>query len=76
MQQVSKSKFKARALELLRQVEASGEPVIITDHGKPTVEVRPYHPLERSPLEILKGSVTRYADPTEPVADDEWEMLR
>ena len=38
---ISKSNFKAKALEIFRQVEASGEPVVITDHGEPKLEVRP-----------------------------------
>jgi antitoxin (DNA-binding transcriptional repressor) of toxin-antitoxin stability system len=32
---VSKSQFKARALEFFRQVETTGEPLIVTDHGEP-----------------------------------------
>lgn len=73
--QVSKSKFKAKALEMFRAVESTGESVVVTDHGKPTIEVRPYREMERSPLEVLKGSVIEYADPTEPVAEGEWEGL-
>jgi len=73
--QVSKSEFKAKALEFFRQVESSGTPLIITDHGNPSIEIRPYHITERSPLDILNGSVTEYIDPTEPVADDDWEAL-
>ena len=42
--QVSKSRIKAQALELFRQVEASAEPLVGTDHGRPTLEVRPYRP--------------------------------
>ena len=74
--QVSKSEFKAKALEYFRQVESSGQSVIVTDHGMPTVEVRPYHANERNPLEILRGSVVRYTNPLEPVADDDWEALK
>lgn len=48
--QISKTEFKARALKYFRQIEASGEPVIVTDHSKPTLEVRPYRELERDPL--------------------------
>lgn len=74
-EQVSKSEFKARALELFRRVEASGEVVIVTDHGKPTVEIRRYRETARRPLEVLKGSVTAYTDPTQPVASEDWEAL-
>ena len=73
---VSKSQFKAKALEYFRQVEATGESVIVTDHGKPTLEVRPYRDHKRTPFEILRGSVVRYDDPIEPVAMDEWEEAK
>ncbi|MES9901915.1 MAG: hypothetical protein ABW168_04420 [Sedimenticola sp.] len=73
--QVSKSQFKAKALELFRRVESSGDAVIVTDHGKPTIEVRRYRKIERNPLDILKGSVTEYTNPTEPVGEGDWEVL-
>ena len=76
-QQVSKSRFKAQALELFRQVEASGEPLVITDHGRPTLEVRPYRPArpDANPLEELRGSVLRFDDPFAPVGKNNWEAL-
>lgn len=73
--EVSKSQFKAKALEILRRVEATGEPVLITDHGKPTIEVRRHRALGRSPLDLLRGSVVDYVDPTEPVGEQDWEAL-
>jgi antitoxin (DNA-binding transcriptional repressor) of toxin-antitoxin stability system len=73
---VSKSEFKARALEFFRQVEASGESVIVTDHGRPTLEVRPYRGRDRNPLDVLRGSVVRYENPTEPVAEGDWEAAQ
>ncbi|MBN3753266.1 type II toxin-antitoxin system Phd/YefM family antitoxin [Paraburkholderia sp. Tr-20389] len=73
---VSKTEFKAKALEFFRQIEASGESVIVTDHGKPVLEVRPYRSVERSPLELLRGSVVRYDNPTDPVADGDWEAAQ
>ena len=75
--EVSKSQFKAKALEIFRQVEATGEPVIVTNHGKPTIEVRKHRVIERTPpLQLLKGSVIEYIDPGEPVGEDDWEMLK
>jgi antitoxin (DNA-binding transcriptional repressor) of toxin-antitoxin stability system len=76
-QQISKSRFKAQALELFRQVEASGEPLVITDHGRPTLEVRPYRPArpDANPLEELRGSVLRFDDPFVPVGENDWEAL-
>jgi antitoxin (DNA-binding transcriptional repressor) of toxin-antitoxin stability system len=74
--QVSKSEFKAKALEFFRQIEASGESVVVTDHGKPALEVRTYRSMERNPLDVLRGSVVRYENPTEPVAEGEWEAAQ
>lgn len=70
MRRVSKSQFKAKALELFRQVEASGESVIVTDQGRPAIEVRRYRTDPRSPLERLHGSVIELTDPFEPVWED------
>ena len=72
MLQVPKSKFKARALGLFRLVELTGESIIVTDHGKPTIEVRPYRTVEQNPLDRLRGSVIDYVDPMEPVGIDDW----
>ncbi|MFT4197036.1 MAG: type II toxin-antitoxin system prevent-host-death family antitoxin [Pseudoxanthomonas sp.] len=74
--QVSKSQFRARALEYLRQVETDGQPILVTDHGKPTLEIRRYQPRERAPLDVLRGSVLRHDAPTEPVAENDWGALR
>ncbi len=74
--QVSKSQFKAKALELFRQVERSGEPLVVTDHGHPKLEVRPYTAVTRRPLDVLRGSVLCYDNPTAPVAEDDWEALQ
>ena len=76
--QVSKSHFKAHALELFRQVEASGETLVVTDHGRPTVEVRPYRPATRSAADsfaLLRGSVPHFDEPFAPVGVDDWDAM-
>jgi antitoxin (DNA-binding transcriptional repressor) of toxin-antitoxin stability system len=70
---VSKSQFKARALEFFRQVETTGEPLIVTDHGQPKLEIRRYASSVRNPLDVLRASVLRYERPTDPVGDDDWD---
>ena len=72
---VTKSQFKARAFEYLRKVEESGIPVVITDRGRPTIEIRPYRTDRRSPLEILRGSVVEFKGPLESVAENDWDTL-
>ncbi len=73
---VSKTEFKARALELFRQVEATGEPLVVTDHGKPALEIRPYRKDDRAALARLRGSVVRFDQPLSPVGEDLWEAAQ
>ena len=73
MEPISKTDFKAHALEVLRDIEQSGKSRIITDRGKPTLEIRKLRQQPASPMEVLKGTVIKFDDATEPVADDEWE---
>ncbi len=70
---VSKSRFKARALELFRQVERTGEPIVITHRGRPVLTVTPYREEPDDALRVLRDSVARYDAPYEPVGSDEWE---
>ena len=74
-QTVSKSRFKARALELFRQVERTGGELIITDRGRPVLKVVPYAAEPARLLSELRESVVRYDDPEEPVAPEAWEAL-
>ena len=73
--EISKTEFKARALEILRRIESSDESMVITDHGKPRVELRRYTPAVENPLNRLRGSVTRYDDPLAPVGEGDWQAL-
>ena len=73
MPTVSKSRFKAQALELFRQVERTGKPITITDRGKPVLKLVPYRADPDSGLKVLRESVVKYRAPMKPVADDEWE---
>ncbi|HEX5761304.1 MAG TPA: type II toxin-antitoxin system prevent-host-death family antitoxin [Thermoanaerobaculia bacterium] len=73
---VSKSRFKAQALEYLREVEKSGKELVITDHGRPVLKVVPYTEDPAAVLESLRGSVLRYDDPLEPVGVEIWETSR
>lgn len=70
---VSKSKFKARALELFRQVERTGQPLVITDRGVPVLQLVPYREDPRQALKALRDTVVKYQAPTEPVGEEDWE---
>jgi|SaaInlV_165m_DNA_1040744.scaffolds.fasta_scaffold196038_1 antitoxin (DNA-binding transcriptional repressor) of toxin-antitoxin stability system len=73
METISKSDFKAHALEVLREIEQSGSPRIITDRGRPTLEIRKLRRQLLDPRQVLKGTVVKYESPEAPVAEDDWE---
>jgi len=79
---VSKSEFKAKAQELFRRIEATGETVVITDHGRPRLEIRLFSGKPdggESADEVfapLRGLIVRYDDPFEPICLDDWEALK
>jgi antitoxin (DNA-binding transcriptional repressor) of toxin-antitoxin stability system len=73
MQTVAKSEFKARMLESMRGIEATGEEIIVTDHGKPCIVVGPYV-AKRDVREVfgdLGGRLVLHEDPDLPTMD-EW----
>jgi prevent-host-death family protein len=64
---VSKSKFKAKALEYFRRAEETGEAIVVTDKGRPVLKIVPYREAKGNPRARLRGSVLRYVRATEPV---------
>lgn len=73
---VSKSQFKPKALEFFRLIEESGETLIITDRGKPVLKVMPYSENTEDSMKILRHSVLKFDNPTEPVAPEDWLALK
>ena len=73
---ISKSQFKPRSLEYFRLIEESGETMIITDRGKPVLKILPYKADPEDRLKVLRNSVLKYDDPTEPVAAEDWKALQ
>ncbi len=81
MNQIAKSQFDAATLALLEQVARSGEPLIVTDEGVAVFEIRPCPKPEvvvdrESVMDMLRGSILHYDDPFEPVAEDDWDVLK
>jgi len=76
MKSVSKSTLKAKALQYFREVEQSGEPLVVTDRGKPVLQIVPFRGDPDAARRALEGSVLLYDDATEPLAVEDWEALR
>ncbi|MGD9158654.1 MAG: type II toxin-antitoxin system Phd/YefM family antitoxin [Desulfobacteraceae bacterium] len=73
---ISKSRFKPNALKYFRHIEKTGKELIITDHGKPTLKIVPYNDNPMDTLKSLRNTVVEYIDPMEPVAEEDWEVLK
>ena len=68
MTSVSKSKLKARMLQIFREIEQSGEELIVTDHGQPVLRIQAIAK-RRSVEEVfgaLQGQVTYREDVNAP----------
>lgn len=70
---ISKSKLKARMLEIFRKLEADGEELIVTDRGKPVLRIVPIRKKESvgKLFAELQGQVIYHEDPDTPTMS-EW----
>ncbi len=70
---ISKSKLKARMLEIFRQIEESGDELIVTDHDKPVLKIIPIK--KKATVEEVfgpyQGKAIFYEDPDTPTLS-EW----
>ena len=70
---VSKSALKARMLEYFRQVEQTGEELIVTDNNRPVLKVVSIRP-RRTPAQLfadVRGKVVYHEDILTPT-QGEW----
>jgi len=71
---ISKNKLKAKMLEIFRQLEASGQELIVTDHGRPVLKIVPIR--QKSTVselfDDLQGRITYLEDINQPTLT-EWE---
>lgn len=77
MRTIQASQFKARCLALMDEVAATGEPLLITKHGKPIAELKPHRPPRAKPLIGLhRGQVKILGDIVAPAYQGEWDALK
>ena len=76
---IAAAAFQAKCLRIINQMGEDGEPVTITNRGRPVAVLSPVRPEreERSILGAMKGSVLAYDDPFRPAADPaEWDAMQ
>jgi prevent-host-death family protein len=76
MKVVSKSKLKANMFEIFREIEASGEELIVTHHNKPVLRIVPISRGEsvEAVMGELMGQIQYHADINEPTVDEWGDM--
>ena len=70
------SEFKAKCIAVLKEVNRSREPMIVTLRGKPLVTIQPFAelPVDKQ-LGGRKGQMTIHADLVRADSTDDWNML-
>jgi prevent-host-death family protein len=74
MKQIPAGQFKAQCLAIMDRVSHSGEPVVITKHGKPVVKLLPAENQVDDIFDYMAGKAKVVGDivgPVTPAAD--WE---
>jgi len=79
MQEIAVSEFKAKCLEVLKQVSRTRKPIRVTRFGKPIADVMP--PAVVQPraalIDSMKDSMEIVGDIISPANDEnDWEVLR
>ena len=76
---IAAAAFQAKCLRIINQMGEDGEPVTITNRGRPVAVLSPVRPQDedRSIVGAMKGSVLAYDDPFRPAVDPaDWEDAR
>lgn len=72
---VTASEFKARCLQLMDEVNDSGQEIVITKRGRPVSRLVPYRQRAATLLGLYAGEMKILGDIIEPI-DVEWEANR
>jgi prevent-host-death family protein len=67
MKQMRASVFKARCLSVIREIQATGEPVLVTKRGKPVVKVVPVESEKDNLFGFMAGEFKISGDIESPV---------
>lgn len=77
MKHMAAGKFKARCLSVMDDVNATGEPVIITKRGRPVAKVVPIASKKQDLFGFMAGEFKIAGDIESPVVPLEaWEVMR
>ena len=67
MKRIAAGTFKARCLAVMKQVHATGEPIIVTKRGTPIVKIVPIRNEKDDIFGFLKGQLKIIGDIESPI---------
>ena len=67
MKRIPAGTFKARCLAVMKKVQATGEPVIVTKRGTPVVKIVPAQSGKNDIFGSMRGKVTIVGDIESPI---------
>ena len=77
MKQMRASVFKARCLAVMDDIQATGEPVVVTKRGKPVVKVVPAAAGESDLFGFMAGRMKIVGDIESPVLPlKQWKVFK
>jgi prevent-host-death family protein len=77
MKQMRASVFKARCLSIMNDVQATGEPVIVTKRGTPVVKVVPVEPRKNNLFGFMAGEFKITGDIESSVVPlKQWKVMK
>jgi prevent-host-death family protein len=75
MRQMPAGVFKAHCLTVMREVQATGEPLVITKRGAPVVKVVPVASEKNDVFGFMAGKVKIVGDIESPIPV-EWRVMK
>ena len=77
MKRMQASTFKTKCLTVMNEIQATGEPVIVTKRGKPVVKVIPAEPEKGDILGFMAGEFEIVGDIESPVVPpSHWKIMK
>jgi prevent-host-death family protein len=77
MKSIPAGKFKTSCLAVMDEVQATGEPVVVTKHGKPVVKLVPAKTKDSNIFDYMAGKVKIVGDIISPITPiEDWDALK
>jgi prevent-host-death family protein len=77
MKKIAAGKFKSKCLSIMKQVQATGEPVLVTKRGAPLAKVVAVEPKEDELFGFMAGKVQITGDIESPVVPiSAWKVMK